>query len=113
MYLYKENHLHVNNKFTKNFISAFGIAVAPASTASEAEQVQAQTSEAEQVQAQAPEAEQVQVRFTLQVVSQLVLMPLILTQQAVSQLVLVLHQVILTQHAVSKLVQMLHQLLLA
>lgn len=54
---YIENHLHVNNnKFIKKFISAFGIAVAPALKASEAEQLQAQALEAEQVQAQAPEA---------------------------------------------------------
>ena len=32
--LYKENHLHVN---IKNFISAFGIAVAPVLTALEAD----------------------------------------------------------------------------
>ena len=41
--LYKDNHLRVNNnKYIKNFISAFGIAVAPALTASEVEQAQAQ-----------------------------------------------------------------------
>ena len=40
--LYKENHLLVSNKYIKHFISAFGIAVAPALTALEPEQVQAQ-----------------------------------------------------------------------
>ena len=36
--LYKENHLHVNNnKYIKNFISAFGIAVPPVLTALEAD----------------------------------------------------------------------------